>query len=107
LGVGKWGAFYCEKNGGRKIGENLYCVKSEGCFFWTNLNKSVKSGNRSLRMKSGIGVEIGIGGDIGEKVGMRNFGMGKKGDGKMYRRARNVSYPDYSYISCNILFLRY
>jgi len=38
-------------------------------------------------------MKIGVG---GEKSGIGNLGMGKKWEGKMYRRARNVSYPEYS-----------
>jgi len=71
--------------------------ENRGRFFWINL---VKSGNRGRRGFSGSGGKSGESGD-------GKFWDGKKGDGKMYRRARNVSYPEYYNISCNILFLRY
>jgi len=87
--------FYCEKLGVENRGEKLYCVKSGVCFFPENLMKSVKSGNRGRRGFLGRIGFSGSGWRSMKKWGWEILGMGKKWDGKMYRRARNVSYPEY------------
>jgi len=80
------GVFFIAGKSGSKIGGVFFIARKSGGTFLDKIGEICKIGE--------IG-ENSVSGSEGEKVGMGNLGMGKKWDGKMYRRARNVSYPEY------------
>jgi len=81
------GVFFIAGKWGSKIGRCVFYCGKMGVVF---LDKFGEIG------------KFGVGGDFRGRVGNREksvevkSGMGKKREGKMYRRARNVSYPSYS-----------
>jgi len=82
------GVFFIAGKSGSEIGGGFFIARKSGVVFLIKFREICK-----IR-KSG---KTRFWGRKGKKMGWIKFGIGKKWEGKMYRRARNVSYPSYSY----------
>jgi len=71
---------------GSKIGGGFFIARKSGVVFLIKIGEILKIDKIGVGWKSGFWLKSWGG----------KFGDGKKRDGKMYRRARNVSYPGYS-----------
>jgi len=92
------GVHFIARKLGSKIGGVFFIARKSGVVFLAKIGEICEIGEN--------GVGVGFRGRSGFSGSGWKLGMGKKWEGKMYRRARNVSYPEYSYISCNILFFK-